>query len=241
MRIIINQEEIGERIATYRKNSKLTQEKVGELLNVSDKTVSKWERGKSLPDILLIPDLCEILNISISELLTGKKEKKLLKFSQNRKQKNTKNNIIIGLILLILFISIMYYYKDFQIYNLSSNNDNYIVNGYLLLDERKKALIIDSIKTLDNTINYNKMKIIKINIALKKDNQLIFSNGIYNSDGVSDICSFNDCLEDISIYEDNINYNLFVDKMNIPLLIIEYLNYNNSSKHIIEIELNVAK
>lgn len=48
MSIIINQEEIGKRIATYRKNSKLTQEKVGELLNVSDKTVSKWERGVSL-------------------------------------------------------------------------------------------------------------------------------------------------------------------------------------------------
>ena len=51
-----------------RKKKQLTQEQLADLLNVSNKTVSKWERGLSYPDILLIPNLAKILDISISEL-----------------------------------------------------------------------------------------------------------------------------------------------------------------------------
>lgn len=51
-----------------RKKKQLTQEQLADLLNVSNKTVSKWERGLSYPDILLVPDLAKILDISINEL-----------------------------------------------------------------------------------------------------------------------------------------------------------------------------
>lgn len=55
-------------ISKCRKEKQLTQEQLADLLNVSNKTVSKWERGISYPDITLIPTLAKVLDISVSEL-----------------------------------------------------------------------------------------------------------------------------------------------------------------------------
>ena len=66
------QYEIGNLITELRKEKKLTQSKLAEALGVTDKSVSKWENGKSLPDTKIMPRLCEILGISLEELLNGK-------------------------------------------------------------------------------------------------------------------------------------------------------------------------
>ena len=63
---------IGERIAYYRKMNTMTQEELGRKLNVSTQAVSKWEQKISSPDIMLLPELASIFNISIDELF-GKK------------------------------------------------------------------------------------------------------------------------------------------------------------------------
>lgn len=55
-------------ISKCRKEKQLTQEQLADLLNVSNKTVSKWERGISYPDITLIPTLAKVLDISVSDL-----------------------------------------------------------------------------------------------------------------------------------------------------------------------------
>ena len=60
---------INEKIAELRKARSLTQEALGEKLGVSGQAVSKWEKGESLPDILLLPELCDILGISTDALL----------------------------------------------------------------------------------------------------------------------------------------------------------------------------
>lgn len=64
---------IGKFIAECRKNKKLTQEQLSEKLLVSDRAVSKWERGLSLPDAGKMLDLCTILGINVNELLLGEK------------------------------------------------------------------------------------------------------------------------------------------------------------------------
>ena len=64
---------IGKFIADCRKNSNLTQEQLGEKLYITDRAVSKWERGLSLPDADKMLDLCSILDISVNELLNGEK------------------------------------------------------------------------------------------------------------------------------------------------------------------------
>ena len=61
----------GKTIRTLREAKNLTQKELAEKINVSDKTVSKWETDRGLPDIALIEDLCTALGISVPELLTG--------------------------------------------------------------------------------------------------------------------------------------------------------------------------
>ena len=61
----------GKTIKELRERRRLTQKELAEKINVSDKTVSKWETDKGLPDIGIIEDLAEALGTSIAELLTG--------------------------------------------------------------------------------------------------------------------------------------------------------------------------
>ena len=69
----MDQEKIGKFIKEERKNKKLSQEELGELLEVSNRSISKWETGVSLPDISLFKPLCEVLDISYNELLSGER------------------------------------------------------------------------------------------------------------------------------------------------------------------------
>ena len=64
---------IGKFIAECRKEKKITQEQLAQKLYVTDRAVSKWERGLSLPDAGKMLDLCNILNINVNELLNGEK------------------------------------------------------------------------------------------------------------------------------------------------------------------------
>lgn len=67
----MNQEKIGKFIATCRKEQGLTQAALAENLGITDRAISKWETGRSLPDAAIMQDLCEILHIEISELFAG--------------------------------------------------------------------------------------------------------------------------------------------------------------------------
>ena len=62
---------IGQFIAEQRKKNGLTQMQLAEKLNITDRAVSKWETGKSLPDSSIMLELCQILNISVNDLLSG--------------------------------------------------------------------------------------------------------------------------------------------------------------------------
>lgn len=106
----MNQEKIGKFIAECRKEKKLTQEQLAEKLGVSNRSISRWENGKTMPDISLFEPLCEELNISINELLKGQRlnDKKpnnkiftevLLDYSKYIKNKNKR------IILTLLFVT----------------------------------------------------------------------------------------------------------------------------------------
>lgn len=61
----------GNTIKTLREKKNYTQKQLADLLNVSDKTISKWETGKGLPDISLLEPLAKNLSVSVAELLSG--------------------------------------------------------------------------------------------------------------------------------------------------------------------------
>ena len=66
--------QLGANIVMYRKRSGLTQAKLAERLNYSDKAVSKWERGESMPDVLTLVQLAELFEITVDDLLRGPNE-----------------------------------------------------------------------------------------------------------------------------------------------------------------------
>ena len=70
----MDKEKTGQLITELRKEKGLTQKQLADALNVTDKAVSKWERGLSFPDISMLEPLSELLDVSIMELLAGKRQ-----------------------------------------------------------------------------------------------------------------------------------------------------------------------
>ena len=69
----MDQIKIGKFIAKERKQKKHTQKQLAEILGISDKTISKWECGNGFPEISLLMPLCQELDISVNELLSGER------------------------------------------------------------------------------------------------------------------------------------------------------------------------
>lgn len=96
----MEQVKIGKFIANKRKEQGLTQLQLAEKLGITDRAVSKWETGKSLPDASLMPKLCKLLKITINDLLCGevvsvenyneKAEKALLEMVKKEEMQNKK-------------------------------------------------------------------------------------------------------------------------------------------------------
>ena len=107
---------VGRFISTKRKEQKLTQMQLAEKLSITDRAVSKWECGKALPDSSIMIELCEILNISVNELLTGEEiemEKYDKQVEQNLiemvKQKEESDKRLLNIEIVLMAISITFF------------------------------------------------------------------------------------------------------------------------------------
>ena len=106
----MDQVKTGRFIKACRKEKNLTQREVAEKLNISEKTVSKWETGNGLPEVSLMLPLCELLEISVNELLSGERldEKKYFeKAEQNimslmEEKAQAKKKLIIAAIICVI-------------------------------------------------------------------------------------------------------------------------------------------
>lgn len=112
----MNQIKIGKFIKERRVLKKLTQEQLAEKLNITDRAVSKWENGKCMPDASLMVELCDILSISVNELLNGeiidnkdyiKKYDELL--IELKREEEDKNKKLIFSMWTILISSILFF------------------------------------------------------------------------------------------------------------------------------------
>ena len=123
-----NQEKIGKFIAECRKEQNYTQAVLAEKLGITDRAISKWENGKSMPDASIMLELCDLLKISVNELLTGehiamdnykeKAEENLIEL-QDKKDKAQKSLLrtelawfAIAILLLPVHFAINYYYPN---------------------------------------------------------------------------------------------------------------------------------
>ena len=132
--IMLEQEKIGKYIAEKRKGIGLTQKELAERVGLTDKAVSKWERGKSIPDHDVIARLCEVLNISVNEFLSGedivsenyseKAEENMISLIKDKK--NSRYEFLISMVMLIcgiLFVLLDMYSMSHMI-----NDDSVLVH-----------------------------------------------------------------------------------------------------------------
>ena len=114
----MDQIKIGRFIAECRKRRQLTQMQLAEKLNITDRAVSKWERGKALPDASIMLELCRILHITVNDLLNGevvtmenyqKQSEKLLLEMAKQKEESDKRlltmEIVLGVIAVLPLIA----------------------------------------------------------------------------------------------------------------------------------------
>ena len=157
----MKQEEIGKFIAQCRKEKHLTQAQLAQQLGVTNKSISRWENGKTMMDLSLYEPLCKILDIQVSELLYAKRlteeektkqgEQSALQILATKKQLETLNIftqilVVVGIIITITFTN-KYAHKPVDqiiIFSIGA-----FVWGFALV---LRALIMKAINKLDQDI-----------------------------------------------------------------------------------------
>ena len=123
----MDQIKIGKFIAQCRKEKRMTQQQLAEKLGITDRAISKWENGRGLPDSSIMLDLCNELEITVNELLSGevlemnsyneKLEKNLIDMVKQKEESDKRlltMEIVIGVLsclLLVILISVTYLVK----------------------------------------------------------------------------------------------------------------------------------
>lgn len=111
----MNQTTIGSYIAQKRRTKNLTQEQLAEKLGVSNKTLSKWENGKCMPDYSIIQMLCDALGVTLPELMDGEDaadssvrvydDAQILDLLRRTQELERQKGILYGLVLIVLGIA----------------------------------------------------------------------------------------------------------------------------------------
>lgn len=111
----MNQAAIGSYIAKKRREKNLTQEQLAETLGVSNKTISKWENGKCMPDYSTIEQLCKELSVTLSELMDGEDaaedsvrvydDEQILDLLRRTQELERQKGVLCGFVLIVLGIA----------------------------------------------------------------------------------------------------------------------------------------
>lgn len=232
----MDQIKIGEFISSLRKEKKMSQKDLADKLNVSISAVSKWERGKCLPDVSLFNDLCDILSITINELLKGERKvenkesnKILTDYLQYKEKQSKKRRLyqgIISILIIIVLLLFLYFvnsYKTINISVLSAYSNNFIYeNGILIKSKENNALVEGNIKIRNDNLSEDSILYTTFYVKNNDEYYLLFGGNHLGSVNI-----------------DNYGYYDTFDKAegeNIYLWII-YLDENNEIKYE---ELNIT-
>ena len=133
----MNQQTTGKFIAHKRKEKNLTQEQLAEKLGVSNKTVSKWETGKCMPDYSVVKNLCEELGITVAELMDGEAseeksvrtydEEQIMDLLKRTQDLEKQKNLLYGILLIVMGIAL-----QALSYTLGGSNIKDFFSGLLL-------------------------------------------------------------------------------------------------------------
>lgn len=230
-------------IYNIRKERNITQKELADLIGVSDRTISKWENGSTVPDLETIKKLCNELGISPDSIVKSEKNYKdrLQDFKRMvGKFLNyiLKNIFLIGFI--VVFILLLAYfinnYNTIRIYNLTYESENITFeDGYFF---KTKVLNIITINNINlEKINYEPTSTkIELYTYLNGDKHVIYESDTLNNIYIEESKSYSDLLTKDVI--ENIKNNLYIK---IYTTDIDNNNYSYESKLILKQKLNNNK
>ncbi len=243
--VYVEPDNIGDFLKQCRIDKNLTQLELGNILDVSPKTISKWENNNGFPDQLYQMPLCNALDITLEELHSGRLNIK----QRNKEKKETRIKFalvfFIGILLIIIVVmfALVIYYKHF--YNpltlkyIDVTNDEQTVcniDGYYIKDRSIKMLYIGNIKLLNDDIAAEDL--IEVNFIYK--DKIIFSttslkNISINLDGVDNPENIK---VEISVKDFETGKEKYREKFNIDFLEIitnrEIAQYDLNTKEMIK-------
>lgn len=212
----MNQEKVGNLIKRLRKDNNLTQKELADKLNVTFQAVSKWENGKSVPDIAQLRQISKLFSVDISDILDGevKEKKKRILF------------IIPIAILLVIIIGIVINNRvNFSFKKITTYDTNFSITGSLAYDDKGKIYIyITDIKT--DIKDDNKYKTIKVSLY---ENYKGNNTKIKDSNKIAHDSTIKDYLEQITFNIDD--YKLSCSDLTKSKFYIEVstTDYNNKT------------
>ena len=230
-------------IYNIRKERNITQKELADLIGVSDRTISKWENGSTVPDLETIKKLCNELGISPDSIVKSEKNYKdrLQDFKRMvGKFLNyiLKNIFLIGFI--VVFILLLAYfinnYNTIRIYNLTYESENITFeDGYFF---KTKVLNIITINNINlEKINYEPTSTkIELYTYLNGDKHVIYESDTLNNIYIEESKSYSDLLTKDVI--ENIKNNLYIKVYTTD---IDNNNYSYESKLILKQKLNNNK
>lgn len=180
---IVKSTEFANTIYRIRQERKLTQKELGEIIGVSDRTISKWENGTTVPDLCQIRNICRKLEISPSLLI--KSEKIFKDGMTDLKRKVGKilnyllhNIFLIGFIIVFILL-LLYFINNFnavKIYNLKFDSENiYLNHGYFFKTKTVNILTIENIEL--RKIDYEPTEVeVELYTYVNGDKKVLYKN-----------------------------------------------------------------
>ena len=217
-----NMIKMGNHIADLRKKKGYTQKTLGDILDVSDKTVCKWEKGIVAPDITILSSLANTLDVSVEEILSGEEVKTIdtletIDLYSNITKRKLLKIFAIFILLFLLCTFFIFRVEDYYSWHLTPlySEGNISSVGYIISNNKESKIMI-------NKIFFNEeisTDVVKVEISLNNNKKQIY----YKQKEIDVINNINDYLENYILY---IDYNKSISVNDLQLLITIYESNN---------------
>lgn len=252
----MNLNKIGKIIETKRKEKKLTQQQLADLLGVSNTAISKWENGNNLPDILMLEPLSEILDLDLLSLITIQNNaheecsKKCTKLRRIRTYKTIA--LIVIFISIICLTNYLTYNKtsnkfktkssnQVEVYQISSKDPDFRIDGYMIFNQKENIIILERLRYQgkdDYDIDYKKLE--ELHYYIIVNNHFVLKREInLKNEKISDL---NTLYQMIPLTSSPIEYSLYKKKTDFNKVYFELeLSDKDDNKTKIDVDLNVKR
>lgn len=227
----MTEDSFGKTLAKLRKERKLTQQELADLLHVTNKTISKWETNTTTPDIDTLKRISQVLNVPVDVLLGNSK---LTINDEGNKHKLTKKKLI--LLLALLFASLFFIYYiianfilNTKSYSLISGDERFEIVGNITAGKNRYYLSLE-VKGINDKLFDNKI-ISNVQYSVLINDKIIYSNGdIPSVMSLTEDYSLSKYISKISInHNDKKSKNLKSVLESGLILQIKYIDKNNET------------